>query len=211
MARRARTAVPRTRHSIKDVEICSFLRHYRWGPSQLVHGNSTDNVWTTVGDANLVQDRSTGTIWLLHTRNNSRLFSSSSGDEGATWSEPKDITAAAKLGYPSQGWIGTGHAGGLQLDRGPTAGRLIVPAYTSASYAIYSDDRGASWRAGKPITSGAAAGNNTPGECQIAETGAHATDGAATPPPLFHSPHPNIPHGRTDVFQARQFCSFQCV
>merc|ERR1712196_364196 len=93
-----------------------------WGPSLLVHGDSTEDSWTTVGDANMVQDTSTGVIWLLHTRNNSRLFLSHSTDEGLTWSVPVEKTDSLKLGYPTQGWIGSGHPGGIQLSSGPHKG-----------------------------------------------------------------------------------------
>merc|ERR1712100_389451 len=119
----------------------SFDDGKTWGPSILVHGNSSETEWTTVGDGNMVEDASTGTIWLLHTRNNTRLFVSSSRDQGATWSEPKDISATCKMGYPTQGWIGTGHAAGSQL----SSGRLIIPTYSEKSYVVYSDDHGESW------------------------------------------------------------------
>ena len=154
----------------------SFDDGATWGASELVYSDSTDEThWTTVGDANLVQDKSTGAIWLLHTRNNSLVFLSSSDDEGLSWSEPCDMTAALKLGFPSEGWVGMGHAGGIQLSAGPAAGRLLIPAYTNTPYAIYSDDHGSTWQMG-----GGAPGDdgwNGGGENQIAETGAFADDG----------------------------------
>lgn len=125
----------------------SFDNGKTWGPSILVHGNSSTTEWTTVGDGNMVEDVATGVIWLFHTRNNTRLFISSSSDEGATWSEPMDVTASLKHGFPTQGWIGTGHAGGIQLRNG----RLVVPAYSSNSYVIFSDDHGKSWHKGGAI------------------------------------------------------------
>mmetsp|Transcript_85885 Transcript_85885/g.223302 ORF Transcript_85885/g.223302 Transcript_85885/m.223302 type:complete len:368 (+) Transcript_85885:3-1106(+) len=160
-----------------------------WGPSQLVHGNSTDSDWTTVGDANMVQDVTTGVIWLLHTRNNSHMFMSHSADEGASWSEPWNVTASLKLGYPTQGWIGTGHAGGIQLSSGPHRGRLIIPAYSNTSYTIYSDDHGKSWRIGGAVSGRLGKG----GENQMAETGSYAEDG--TPILLVSMRNsPNFPH-----------------
>ena len=63
-----------------------------------------------------VQDKTTGAIWLLHTRNNTRLFLSHSSDDGAAWSDPIDVTETLKFGFPSERWIGTGHAGN-QLQR----------------------------------------------------------------------------------------------
>jgi len=168
----------------------SFDEGKTWTPSQLVYGNSTEGgngtapVWTTVGDGNWVQDSSTGTIWMLHTRNNSQLYLSRSDDEGASWSEPQNVTATLKFlsVYHSgqrQGWIGTGHAGGIELSGGPHKGRLIIPAYTSTSYTVYSDDGGASWHIGGVVLSNKTNG----GECQMAETGEYAADG--TPVLLF--------------------------
>jgi sialidase-1 len=134
-----------------------------WTPSQLVHGNSTATHWTTVGDANMVEDRATGIVWLFHTRNNTKLFLSSSLDQGVSWSTPLEVTRTLKLGYPRYtGWIGTGHAGGIQLSTGPYQGRLLVPTYTNQSYMIYSDDAGLTWHKGTGTIGG---------ENQISETG----------------------------------------
>jgi len=165
----------------------SFDGGKKWAPSQLVHGNSTDTHWTTVGDGNMVQDKSTGIIWLLHTRNNSRLFLSHSKDEGASWTGLREVTEALKFGYPTQNWIGTGHAGGIQLSRGPSAGRLIIPTYTNTSYTVYSDDHGATWHMGGTVNP---TGEQRGGECQMAETGAFAEDG--TPILLFSMRPPGV-------------------
>ena len=145
-----------------------------WGPSLLVHGDSTAHSWTTVGDANMVQDSSTGVIWLLHTRNNSRLFLSHSNDEGVSWSQPVEKTDSLKLGYPTQGWVGTGHPGGIQLSAGPHKGRLILPTYTHTPYSVYSDDHGASWHMGQGVEGlpSYAAGENA-----MAETGSFTPEG----------------------------------
>ena len=59
----------------------SFDGGRTWTPSALVHGNSTEQHWTTVGDANMVQDSTTGVVWLFHTRNNSQLFRSKDTNE----------------------------------------------------------------------------------------------------------------------------------
>ncbi|CAK0802046.1 unnamed protein product [Prorocentrum cordatum] len=53
-----------------------------WAEPMLMYRNSTESQWITVGDGNWVQDASTGTIWLFHTRNNSQLFLSHSADDG---------------------------------------------------------------------------------------------------------------------------------
>jgi len=163
-----------------------------WGPSQLVHGNSTDSQWTTVGDANMVQDTMTGTIWLIHARNNSQLYLSHSDDDGLTWSIPVDFTSSLKFGYPNQQWVGTGHAGGIQISQGPHKGRLIIPAYSNTSYTIYSDDHGSSWQIGGVLTGSKAWG----AECQIAETGQYNAEG--TPILLISMRNnPDLPSGIT--------------
>lgn len=151
----------------------SFDSGATWGASQLVHHHSTADEWTTVGDANMVQDKTTGEIWLLHTRNNTRLFLSHSVDDGAAWSDPIDLTETLKFGFPSQRWIGTGHAGGIQLSAGPSKGRLIIPTYSNTSYTVYSDDHGKSWHIGGAVTGPLAWG----AECQISETGTFSQDG----------------------------------
>jgi len=140
-----------------------------WTKSKLVYSNSSVSSWTTVGDANMVQDSSTGVIWMVHTRNNSRLFLSHSPDEGATWSSAVDVTSDLKAG---SGWVGTGHSGGIQLSQGPSKGRLLIPTYTSKPYAIISDDHGKTWRMGNSVPISFQGAENT-----MAETGTFAEDG----------------------------------
>ena len=124
-----------------------------------------------------VQDRDTGTIWLPFCRNlrddpdaahggevliregkaPRDVWITSSDDDGATWSEPRDITAQVKR--PGWTWYATGPGHSIQL----AGGRLLVACdHTEGgddfSHVIYSDDHGASWRIG---------GNSDPGsnEC----------------------------------------------
>merc|ERR1711865_41264 len=118
-----------------------------WEPALMVHTNSTESQWTTVGDANVVEDSSTGVIWMIHTQNNSRMFLSHSETVGATWSEPIDVSATLKHG----GGAGTGHAGGIQLSAGPNKGRLLIPVYSGGCYVVYSDDHGETWEQGNTI------------------------------------------------------------
>ncbi|MGK5630862.1 sialidase family protein [Streptomyces sp. URMC 123] len=89
-------------------------------------------------------------VWLRH-----------SDDHGASWSDPREITAAVKR--PDWRWYATtpGHA--LQLRHGPHAGRVLVPANHSlppsggdngtegkynGGHALLSDDDGETWRLG---------------------------------------------------------------
>ncbi len=74
---------------------------------------------------------------------------------GRNWSKPKDITALAK---PS-GWAipATSSPSGIHINRGTHKGRLVVPMndvsyFLSNDYgfaAVYSDNQGKTWQAGK--------------------------------------------------------------
>lgn len=133
-------------------------------------------IWTdqtnTCGNPAPVIDRETGTIGLLMTwndgadreaaitrrqaRNTRRVFVARSRDDGLTWSKPEDITASAK--NPDWDWYATGPGNGIQLERGPHRGRLVIPANHSQlnssnesltrSHVIFSDDHGATWQLG---------------------------------------------------------------
>ena len=70
----------------------------------------------------------------------------------------------AQLKRPvSSGWIGSGHANGLQL---APSGRLAAPLYTNQSYLVLSSDHGVTWSVGGPV--GGVPGN----EWDAAPTGA---------------------------------------
>ena len=116
-----------------------------------------------------VVDRDTGTIWLLTTWNRGddpepkivaqtshdtrRVFVMRSTDDGITWTPPREITADVKR--PNWTWCATGPGAGIQIERGPHRGRLVIPCdYIEAgtgryfSYIIYSDDHGLNWKPG---------------------------------------------------------------
>lgn len=84
-----------------------------------------------------------------------RVYLTSSEDDGLRWAPPREITAQAKA--PDWWWYATGPGVSIQLERGPHAGRIVVPANHSsaangfAAHTIYSDDAGASWRRSNPI------------------------------------------------------------
>jgi sialidase-1 len=153
-----------------------------WGRAQIVWDDGPN----TCGNPCPVVDRTTGVIWLPMTwnrgqdkeseiiRNTSkdtrRAFVTHSADDGRTWVKPEEITAQTKR--PDWGWYATGPGVGIQLERGPAKGRLLIPcdhSYSTpegttdyGSHVIYSDDHGQTWRLGGVI-------HPAVNECQVVE------------------------------------------
>lgn len=139
-----------------------------WSQQQVVWTDATN----TCGNPAPVVDRNTGTIWLLMSwnlgaaneadiqaqtsRDTRRVYVTSSTDDGHTWAQPREITAAVKP--PSWRWYATGPVNGIQLMRGPHPGRLVIPCnhtepdangkIESHSHIIYSDNHGVTWQLG---------------------------------------------------------------
>ncbi|MEV6103570.1 sialidase family protein [Streptomyces sp. NPDC051940] len=148
-----------------------------WGPLTVVAAGHGD----TRGNPAPVVDPRTGRLVLLSSYNSGkvteaqimrgeatpeqsrRVFVQTSADDGRSFSEPREITASAKL--PQWRWYATGPGHALALTRGPYAGRLVVASNHSTSpppgsadtgqeakyygaHAIHSDDGGATWRLG---------------------------------------------------------------
>lgn len=128
-----------------------------------------DDGSNTCGNPCPVVDTETGTIWLFATNNlgsdrerdivdgssdsTRTVWVMASTDNGVTFSEPREITDSAKLA--SWTWYATGPGAGIRIERGPHAGRLVVPcdhieAETKAYYShvLLSDDHGVTWRLG---------------------------------------------------------------
>lgn len=135
-----------------------------WGELQVV----ADFDSNFIGNPSPVVDPESGRIVLLATYKNaadkelqilsgtgtetSREFLLTSDDDGATWSEPTDITESVKR--PDWRWYGVGPGHAFVLRSGPHAGRIVAPANHSDAGANYgahlllSDDGGATWRIG---------------------------------------------------------------
>ncbi len=153
-----------------------------WSPAQIVWDDGPN----TCGNPCPVVDRTTGVIWLPLTwnlgqdkeseiiRNTSkdtrRVFVTHSADDGRTWAGPAEITAQTKRS--DWGWYATGPGVGVQLERGPAQGRLLIPCDHSyrapedatgyGSHMIYSDDHGRTWCLGGVIRPAV-------NECQVVE------------------------------------------
>jgi sialidase-1 len=124
-----------------------------WGEPIMIWNEPGD---VTVGNPVPVQDRETGAILLLLTRDNLEIFVTKSNDHGLTWSEPRNITPDVKA--PDWRWVATGPGHGIQLE----SGRIIIPCDHTVdaglgqggvmhSHIMYSDDHGATWRLGASL------------------------------------------------------------
>lgn len=148
-----------------------------WDPMILVQedGNHSLNNPTSVVEKN------TGRIFLFYQRIPSHLKETSretatgfegpnvyrnlltwSDDDGLSWSPPRDITRTTKRETMAT-TVASGPGIGIQLERGPRAGRLIIPFNEGPyhhwnNYAVYSDDQGATWSAGTDVPGAMIAG-----------------------------------------------------
>ncbi len=107
-----------------------------------------------------------------------RSFLLTSDDEGKTWSSPRDVTAQVKRAETVT-TLSSGPGVGIQLKRGPHAGRLLIPFNEGPPtlwriYTAYSDDGGANWKMGQTAPDEGFKGKNgewlsTVNETQVAE------------------------------------------
>jgi sialidase-1 len=131
-----------------------------WGPLEPIYEEGGE-AKITIGNPCPVVDQSTGVIWLPFTRDNDRVFVTSSDDDGRTWTKPREITADVKA--KDWNWYATGPGNGIQLTRGPHKDRLVIPCdhrvagdkadkggwnHSGRSHVIYSDDHGQTWKLG---------------------------------------------------------------
>ncbi len=136
-----------------------------WQTIQTVWDDGTN----TCGNPCPVVDRDSGVVWLLLTWNRGddqeskiiaqqskdtrRVFVTSSADDGLTWTSPQEITRSVKP--TNWTWYATGPGAGIQIERGPNRGRLVIPCdHIEAgtghyySHVIFSDDHGRNWKRG---------------------------------------------------------------
>ena len=136
-----------------------------WGPLQVVAQDGTHSL----NNPTAVVERESGRVFLMYQRipghltehsaetatgfagpNVYRNFLTWSDDDGATWSQPLDVTASTKRATGAT-TVASGPGIGIQLTRGPHAGRLIIPFnegpyWKWQNFAVISDDRGTTWR-----------------------------------------------------------------
>ena len=130
-----------------------------WSAQQIV--DDPGERWSAANPATLV-DRTNQRVWLLYLRSqpgrstdtsrpgtdDMQTFARWSDDHGVNWSEPIDLSAAARdCNDPEWKASVVGPGGAIQDHRG----RLLAPVWKSPYqvFAIYSDDHGSTWQRGR--------------------------------------------------------------
>lgn len=116
----------------------------------------------TVNNPVAIVDQVTGAVHFLYCLEYMRCFYMRSDDDGRTWTKAVEITPTFDQFKPEYDWkvLATGPCHGVQLQRGPHAGRLVVPVWLSlgtgghahrpsVTSTIYSDDHGQTWQRGE--------------------------------------------------------------
>ncbi|HOB98657.1 MAG TPA: sialidase family protein [Verrucomicrobiota bacterium] len=145
-----------------------------WSPMKIIE--DPGDRWSAANPATLV-DRQTKQVWLFYLRckpgrntstarpgtDDSQILARTSGDNGASWSEPIDLTRVTRdLADPKWRCSVVGPGGGIQT----RDGRLVVPVWMFEPwgvFAVFSTDHGRTWQRGRrvPGVSG--------DECQLVE------------------------------------------
>lgn len=138
-----------------------------WSASVLIEHSGA--YWCSSNPATLV-DRTNGRVWVFYLRCKPACSTSTarpgtddvanlarwSDDQGATWSEPLDMTAASRDLADTQWRISVPGPGGAIQDR---QGRLVVPMWRFApwgGFVVFSEDHGQTWQRGGAIPGGLA-------------------------------------------------------
>lgn len=87
-----------------------------------------------------------------------RVYSTSSDNDGSTWSKALDITQSVNP-ERKYNWLAAGPGIGIQIKKGKHKGRIVIPFANSIKHAygvhtIYSDDLGKTWNASNLIEGG---------------------------------------------------------
>lgn len=141
-----------------------------WGKLQLLH----DDGKNSLNNPTAVVEQQSGRVFLMYQRIPGHLKERStnvevgfegtnvyrnlliwSDNDGVTWSPPLDVTRTTKRATRAT-TIASGPGIGIQLTRGPHAGRLIIPFNEGPyhlwnNFAVFSDDRGATWSCGDNV------------------------------------------------------------
>lgn len=132
-----------------------------WSKPEVVWSEGSNDERISIGNPTPVYDAITGRLWCVFSRENQRVFVTSSYDAGGTWTRPQEITSAVRPASWMRYWTGPGH--GLQLRQGRYRGRLMVPSchlelesadggdtsvIVMRSHMVFSDDHGQSWKIG---------------------------------------------------------------
>ncbi|MEA3207981.1 MAG: sialidase [Chthoniobacter sp.] len=141
-----------------------------WTALRVIHDDGANSL----NNPTVVQERDSGRVLLMYQRIPAHLKEHSattatglegpdiyrnllvwSDDDGATWSQPLDVTATTKR--PERATtIASGPGIGIQLTRGAQQGRLVFPFNEGPfgkwqNFAVFSDDAGKSWRYGADV------------------------------------------------------------
>ncbi|HEX7859514.1 MAG TPA: sialidase family protein [Verrucomicrobiae bacterium] len=160
-------------HAENDIVLKrSTDRGNTWGTLQVIHQDGANSL----GNPTAVIVRETGRVLLMYQRYAKgfdehkaepgldgpricRTFTQYSDDDGATWSNPVEVTRQVKRPTEVTS-TATGPGIGIQLARGKHSGRILMPFNQGPYgqwkvYAGISDDHGQSWRYGETAPEGA--------------------------------------------------------
>lgn len=134
-----------------------------WGPIQTLAGDGE----RTQHNPTALVDKETGVVWLAYSIDANQFMVMSSADNGATWSEPRDISEQVRRPGMTFYVAGPGH--GIQRKNGT----LVIPcnhhtgmrndSIFNASHMIFSDDHGSTWQLGGSV-------DGSSDECEVVET-----------------------------------------